>query len=199
MTAHRNAPPLKLGIMASGAGSNFEAIAHAIDQTHLNAHIEVLIYNNPTAGVATRAQQRNIPAVLLNHREFDSREALDQAIVATLKQHQVDWVIMAGWMRCVTQVLLEAFSDHVLNIHPSLLPSFPGLHAVEQALETGVTITGCTVHHVVLAVDSGPIVMQAAVPVFPTDTPETLHSRIHDQEHMIYPSAIILAATSQHA
>ena len=196
METHFNAPPLRLGIMASGSGSNFEAIAQAIDNKQLNAQIQVVIYNNPGAGVFERTKRWHTPAVLLNHREFDSREALDREIVRTLQQHHVDWVIMAGWMRCVTQVLLEAFPNRVLNIHPSLLPSFPGLHAVRQALEAGVTVAGCTVHHVVLAVDSGPIVMQAAVPVFSNDTEESLHNRIHAQEHAIYPVAIALAAVS---
>ncbi|NEP46984.1 MAG: phosphoribosylglycinamide formyltransferase [Okeania sp. SIO2H7] len=196
MEAHFSAPPLRLGIMASGSGSNFEAIAQAIAQKQLNAQIQVVIYNNPGAGVSERAKKWGISAALLNHRAFDSREALDQEIVSTLQEYHVDWVIMAGWMRCVTQVLLDAFPERVLNIHPSLLPSFPGLHAVKQALDAGVTLAGCTVHHVVLAVDSGPIVMQAAVPVLPNDTEESLHNRIHTQEHAIYPMAIALAAAS---
>ena len=197
METHFNAPALRLGIMASGSGSNFEAIAQAIDQQKLNAHIQVVIYNNPGAGVSERAKRWGVPAILLNHREFESREALDQEIVTTLQHHQADWVIMAGWMRCVTEVLIDAFPKRVLNIHPSLLPSFPGLHAVQQALDAGVMLAGCTVHHVVLAVDSGPIVMQAAVPVLPDDTEETLHNRIHIQEHAIYPMAIALAAAAE--
>jgi len=186
--------PLRLGVLASGAGGNFAAIAQAIASQSLNAEIKVVVYNNPQAGVATKAAQWNIPAVLLDHRQFETREALDQAIIAAMLDYQVDWIIMAGWMRCVTVVLIEAFPQRILNIHPSLLPSFPGLHAVKQALDAGVTITGCTVHHVVPAVDSGPIIMQAAVPVMPNDTEKTLHERIHAQEHIIYPRAIILAA-----
>lgn len=196
MKTHFNGPSLRLGIMASGTGSNFEAIAQAIAQKQLKAQIQVVIYNNPGAGIVERAERWRVPTVLLNHREWESREALDKEIVTTLQHHQVDWVIMAGWMRCVTQVLLNSFPKRVLNIHPSLLPSFPGLHAVKQALDAGVMLTGCTVHHVVLAVDSGPILMQAAVPVLPNDTEETLHNRIHVQEHAIYPMAIALAASS---
>ncbi len=187
-------PPLKLGVLASGNGSNFEAIAEAIENRQLNAQIDVVIYNNPDARVAERAARRQVPAVLLNHREFKRREALDQAIATTLTHHGVAWVIMAGWMRCVTNELIQAFPNRILNIHPSLLPSFPGLHAVEQALSAGVKITGCTVHHVVLEVDSGPIIAQAAVPVLSGDTPETLQQRIHQQEHRLYPRAIALAA-----
>ncbi len=189
--------PLKLGVMASGSGSNFAAIAQAIADQQLNAHSQVLIYNNADAKAAARAEQWGIPSVLLNHREFESREALDTAIVATLQQHDVEWVIMAGWMRIVTPVLINAFPKHILNIHPSLLPSFKGNRAVEQALAAGVKITGCTVHLVVPEVDSGDIIMQAAVPVLPGDTLATLHDRIHTQEHRIFPQAIALAAQTQ--
>lgn len=186
--------PLKLGVMASGSGSNMEAIARAIADGQLNANIQTLIYNNPDAGVVDRANRLGIPAVLLNHREFESREALDRKIIQTLQQYQVEWVIMAGWMRRVTQVLIDAFPQRILNIHPSLLPSFPGVRAVEQALAAGVKLSGCTVHFVELAVDSGPIVIQAGVPVLPDDTPKTLQARIQVQEHRIFPAAIALAA-----
>lgn len=191
--AHWEGAPVSLGVMASGSGSNFEAIAQAIDQQWLNAQIRVLVYNNPDAKAAARAERWGVPVVLLNHRDFDSREALDQAIVTTMQQHQVDWVMMAGWMRRVTQVLIDAFPQRMLNIHPSLLPSFPGIRAIEQALAARVAITGCTVHQVSLQVDSGPIVMQAAVPIWPDDTAETLHQRVQVQEHRLFPAAIALA------
>ena len=186
--------PLKLGIMASGSGTNFEALAQAIQDKQLNAQIPVLIYNNPEAKVKLRAQRWGVPAVLLNHRKFKRREDLDREIVQVLQQYQVEWVVMAGWMRVVTQVLLNAFPNKVINIHPSLLPSFRGIRAVEQALEAGVKITGCTVHIASLEVDSGTILLQAAVPVLEDDTPETLHARIQVQEHRIFPQAIALAA-----
>ncbi len=186
--------PLKLGVMASGSGSNFEAIAQAIADRQLNAKIHVLIYNNPDAKAATRAARWHIPAVLLNHRDFASREALDEAIVQALHDHDVEWVIMAGWMRIVTDVLIDAFCDRVINIHPSLLPSFKGSHAIQQAFAAGVKITGCTVHLVRLEVDSGTILMQAAVPILPNDTVETLQARIQMQEHRIFPQAIAIAA-----
>jgi phosphoribosylglycinamide formyltransferase-1 len=188
-------PPLRLGVMASGSGSNFEAIAQSIASQSLNAQIQVLVYNNPGAKAAARAERWDVPAVLLNHREFASREELDREIVQTLHQYSVEWVVMAGWMRIVTPVLIHAFPNRILNIHPSLLPSFKGNRAIEQALEAGVKITGCTVHLVVPEVDSGAIIMQAAVPVLPDDTVETLHDRIHIQEHRIFPQAIALAAT----
>lgn len=189
--------PLKLGIMASGSGSNFEAIAQAIANEKLNAQIQVLVYNNPLAKAPIRAANRGVEAVLLNHRDYTSREAFDQQIVKTLQQYDVDWVIMAGWMRLVTPVLIDAFTDKIINIHPSLLPSFKGINAVEQALASGVKITGCTVHLVCLEVDSGPILIQAAVPILPDDTSETLHARIQIQEHRILPQAIALAAARE--
>ena len=185
---------LKLGILASGSGSNFEGIAQAIATRELNAQIQVVIYNNPKAKVRERAERLKIPAILLNHRDYSSREALDQAIVKIFNQFSVEWIIMAGWMRIVTSVLLEAFPDRVLNIHPSLLPSFRGVRAVEQALAAGVKLTGCTVHLARLDVDSGPILIQAAVPILPNDTPASLHARIQVQEHKIFPQGIALAA-----
>lgn len=188
-------PPLRLGILASGNGSNMAAIADAITHQTLQATIQVVIYNNPGAKVAERAQAAGIPAVLLDHRTFASREALDEALIATLNAHQVSWVIMAGWMRRVTQVLIEGFPGRILNIHPSVLPSFPGIRAVEQAIAAGVQVAGCTVHHVELAVDSGPMIMQAVVPVMAGDTVETLQHRIQVEEHRIYPAAIAIAAT----
>lgn len=188
------AQPLRLGVMASGTGSNFEAIAAKIVAGELAAEIPVLIYNNPEALVRAKAEARGIPAILHNHRLSPSREALDEAIVATLREYRVDCVVMAGWMRVVTPVLLAAFPEMVLNIHPSLLPSFKGLHAVEQALAAGVKIAGCTVHRVIPAVDSGEILIQAAVPVLPGDDAASLQARIHAQEHRIYPQAIALVA-----
>jgi phosphoribosylglycinamide formyltransferase-1 len=186
--------PPKLGFMASGSGTNFAAIAESIQNNELNAKIEVLIYNNPKAKVQEQAEKYQVPKILINHRDFASREALDEAIVATFKEYGVEWVIMAGWMRIITPVLLNAFAERVINIHPSLLPSFRGIRAIEQALAAGVKVTGCTVHFASLEVDSGPIIAQAVVPVLPNDTPETLHARIQIQEHKIFPMAIAIAA-----
>lgn len=189
--------PVKLGILASGDGSNFEAVVQAIQTGQLNAKIEVLIYNNPDAYVAKRAEHGNIPAVLLNHRDYKKREDLDREIVTKLQEHNVEIVVMAGWMRIVTQVLIDAFPDKIINIHPSLLPSFKGSRAIEQALASGVKITGCTVHLVSLEVDSGKILMQAAVPILPDDTLDSLHSRIQAEEHKILPAAIAIAIGTQ--
>jgi phosphoribosylglycinamide formyltransferase-1 len=188
--------PILLGVLASGNGSNLEAIANAINNGELNARITVLIYNNPDAFCATRAERLGIPAVLLDHRLYKNREDLDAAIIEVLRQHSVELAIMAGWMRVITQVLLDAFPHRVLNIHPSLLPSFPGIHAAEQALKYGVKIAGCTVHIVSLEVDSGPILLQASVPVLDDDTPDSLQQRIQVQEHIIYPKAIAAYAAT---
>ena len=191
-----NSPPLQLGVMASGSGTNFEAIAKAIANKEIDAEIKVLIYNNPQAQAKERAERYNIPAVSIDHRQYKSRENLDRQIVKTLHSYGVDWVIMAGWMRIITQVLLDAYPERVINIHPSLLPSFKGIKAIEQALAARVKITGCTVHLVSLEVDSGAIIMQAAVPILPEDNLETLHKRIQIQEHNIFPKAIALAAAN---
>lgn len=190
----KKSSPLQLGLMASGSGTNFEAVAKEIAKGELNAEIQVLIYNNPNAKVKERAEKYNIPTVFIDHREYQSRENLDREIVAVLKAYGVDWVVMAGWMRIITQVLLDGYPNRVINIHPSLLPSFKGIRAIKQALSAKVKITGCTVHLVSLEVDSGEIIMQAAVPVLPNDTLDTLHARIQQQEHNILPQAIAIAA-----
>jgi phosphoribosylglycinamide formyltransferase 1 len=193
-TAPMARPPLILGIMASGSGSNFEAVAQAIESGHLDAKIAVLVHNQPQIKAIERAQSRGIPTVFLDHRAYPSRAELDRAIVSTFKAHQVECVVMAGWMRVITQVLIDAFPNRLINIHPSLLPSFPGIKAIEQALAAGVKITGCTVHLVSLEVDSGPILVQAAVPILADDSAETLHARVQAQEHQILPQAIAAIA-----
>jgi phosphoribosylglycinamide formyltransferase 1 len=186
--------PLQLGVMASGSGTNFAAVAKAIADGQLDAQIKVLIYNNSQAKVKERAEKYNIPAILVDHRQYKSREELDRQIVEILQSYGVDWVIMAGWMRIITQILLDGYPNRVINIHPSLLPSFKGIRAIEQALAARVKITGCTVHLVSLEVDSGEIIMQAAVPILSDDNLATLHQRIQIQEHNILPKAIAIAA-----
>ncbi|MEM6612444.1 MAG: phosphoribosylglycinamide formyltransferase [Cyanobacteria bacterium P01_C01_bin.72] len=185
--------PIQLGIMASGNGTNFAAVAEAIAAGKLNGEIRVVIYNNPDAKVKEKAQQYNIPIVFIDHRQYSTRENFDHEIVSVLQAYGVDWVVMAGWMRITTQVLLDSYRDRIINIHPSLLPSFKGIRAIEQALAAKVKITGCTAHLVSLEVDSGEIIMQAAVPILPDDTLDTLHARIQVQEHHILPQAIAIA------
>lgn len=190
-------PPLILGIMASGSGSNFAAVAQSIASGKLHAKIAVLIHNKSDIQAIDRARDLDIPTVFLDHREYPTRAALDRAIVSTFRAYQVECVVMAGWMRTITQVLIDAFPERLINIHPSLLPSFRGLHAIEQALSAKVKITGCTVHLVSLEVDAGTILVQAAVPVLPDDTATTLHARVQIQEHLILPQAIDILARSR--
>ena len=185
---------LRLGVLASGSGSNFEALVQACRSGELRASVDLLVVNNPGCGAQVRAQRLEIPCAVHDHRQFNSREALDQALMESFRSAGVDLVVMAGWMRIVTQQLIDAYRDRLVNIHPSLLPSFRGARAIEQALEAGVTITGCTAHLVSLAVDTGPILVQAAVPVFEGDSAESLAERIHRQEHRILPQAVQLAA-----
>lgn len=185
----------RFAVLASGSGSNFEAICEAAADGRAPAKICGLVYNNPDARVADRAARLGVPATLVNHRDFDSREGFDAAVVEALRAFDIDWVAMAGWMRIATPVLLEAFPDRILNIHPSLLPAFRGLHAIEQAVAAGVRITGCTVHIVRPAVDDGPIIAQAAVPILPGENLATITERVHAAEHQLYPRAIAHVVT----
>jgi phosphoribosylglycinamide formyltransferase-1 len=150
--------------MASGSGSNFEAVARAIASQQLNAQIQVLIYNNPGIKAVARAEKWGFRLYCSITETTSAAKIWTQNCRSLLRQYEVEWVVMAGWMRVVTPVLIDAFPDRIINIHPSLLPSFKGVRAVEQALEAGVKIAGCTVHLVRLEVDSGPILLQAAVP-----------------------------------
>ena len=183
--------PLRLAVMASGNGSNFEALAAACGQT-LDACVELLVVNNEGCGAQARAERLGILCQTVDHRGYTTREDLDHALVARFRDAGVDGVVMAGWMRIVTPVLIRAFEGRLINLHPSLLPSFRGLDAVGQALAAGVSITGCTAHLVTRDVDTGPVIAQAAVPVLAGDTHESLASRIHRQEHRLLPWAVAL-------
>lgn len=186
--------PVRLGLMASGNGSNFEAVVQACRQGALRAEVALLVVNRADCGARQRAERLMIPWQLLDHRRFASRESLDQALVTAFRSAAIDLVVMAGWMRIVTPLLIDAFPDRLLNIHPSLLPSFRGVDAIGQALAAGVRLTGCTAHLVRPEVDSGPVLVQAAVPVLADDDHDSLAARIHRQEHRILPLAIALAA-----
>jgi len=180
--------------MASGNGSNFEALVQACRSGSLAAEVVLLLVNNPGCPAQARAARLAIPCTLVDHRGFASREALDAALVAALGAAQVDLVVMAGWMRVVTAHLIAAYPERLVNIHPSLLPSFRGLDGVGQALAAGVTLAGCTAHLVSEQVDAGLILAQAAVPVLASDDRESLAARILAQEHQILPLAVMLAA-----
>jgi phosphoribosylglycinamide formyltransferase-1 len=179
----------KLGILISGRGSNFEAIADSIDAGRLDAEIAVVISNRPEARGLEIARSRGITAVCLPSKGLD-REVYDRSVAAELKKHAVDLVCLAGFMRLLSAYFVREFPLRVLNIHPSLLPAFPGLEAQHQALEHGVRVSGCTVHFVDEFLDAGPIVVQRTVPVLDEDTADTLAARILDQEHQAYTEAI---------
>lgn len=170
----------------SGSGSNLGAILAAIASGELDAEVAVVISNKPGVRALERAAEARVPSEVLSHRDHASREAYDRALVARLRAARVEWVVLAGFMRIVTSELLDAFPDRVLNIHPALLPAFPGVDAQAQALAYGVRITGCTVHLVDAGVDTGPILAQAAVPVLPDDDRERLAARILVEEHRLY-------------
>jgi phosphoribosylglycinamide formyltransferase-1 len=180
--------------MASGTGSNFEALTLACRAGRPPAEVVLLVVNNAGCGAEERARRLEVPCRLLDHRRQPSREALDDALIEAFRQAAVDLVVMAGWMRIVTPRLVAAFPERLLNIHPSLLPSFRGIDAVGQALAAGVTLTGCTAHLVNEEVDAGRILVQAAVPVLPGDDRASLAARIQRQEHRILPLAVALAA-----
>jgi len=183
----------KIGVLLSGRGSNFKAIYNAIRTGKIrNAFISQVISNNSEAPGLLFARQEGINALYVNPADFHDRQAYDESIVNILKQSEVDVVCLAGYMRILSSDFVEAFKDRILNIHPSLLPSFPGLNAQKQALEYGVKITGCTVHFVDKKVDHGPIILQKAVEVMDNDTVESLSARILKREHEIYPEAVKL-------
>jgi phosphoribosylglycinamide formyltransferase-1 len=177
---------LALGVLVSGNGTNLQAILDAIGQGSLDAAVRVVISNQPGANALNRARAAGVPALSIPHREFPSREAFDAAVVDALRAHGVEWVVLAGFMRLLTSGFLQAFPDRVLNIHPSLLPAFPGAHAIKDALEYGVRVTGCTVHLVDDGIDTGPILAQRAVPVLETDDESSLAERMHRAEHELY-------------
>lgn len=165
---------VKVGVLVSGSGTNLQSIIDRIEEGKLAAEITCVISNNTGAFALERARRHNIPALHLDHRLYSSREAYDNALVETLREFQVELVVLAGFMRIITPVLIDSYPNAIMNIHPALLPAFPGLHAQKQALDYGVKFSGCTVHFVDAGTDTGPIIIQASVPVLDDDTEETL-------------------------
>ncbi len=180
----------RLGVLISGRGSNLQAIIDAIAAGRLAAEIAVVISNRPGAPGLERARREGIETAVLDHTAYGSREAYDRELAAALRRHDVALVCLAGFMRLLGPAFVSAFRGRILNVHPSLLPAFPGLHGQDQAWRHGVKVAGATVHIVTAELDAGPIVRQAAVPVHDDDTPETLSARILAEEHRIYPEAI---------
>lgn len=191
---NRNFIKTRLGVLISGSGTNLQAIIDRCAAGELQAEVVCVISNKADAFGLQRAGNHGIEAIHLNHREFSGRAEYDAALVEILTQHRVDLVILAGFMRIVTPVLLDAFPNRVMNIHPALLPAFPGLDAQKQTLEYGAKVSGCTVHFVDAGTDTGPIILQSTVPVLEDDTAESLAERIHFEEHKLYPAAIQLFA-----
>jgi phosphoribosylglycinamide formyltransferase-1 len=182
----------RLGVLLSGRGSNLQAIIDAIAEQRLDATIAVVVSNEENAGGLERARRVGIETLTLSHRGWPSRDDYDRAVVSELRKRNVGLVCLAGFMRKVGAPLIDAFPNAVLNIHPSLLPSFPGLHAQQQAIDHGVKTSGVTVHFVTADLDAGPIIVQRNVPVRDDDTDETLAARILVEEHRAYPEAIAL-------
>lgn len=190
--------PLRVAVLASGRGSNLQAIIDAIEAGQVQARIVAVISNKKEAVALERARKHGIKDLFVDPKPFsgrpDSREAYDRSLLEVLQQHEAELVLLAGYMKIVTTVLVNAYANRMMNIHPSLLPSFPGLDVQKKAIDWGCKLAGCTVHFVTEGVDEGPIIIQAAVPILDADTPETLAARILVQEHKIYPRAVQLFA-----
>jgi len=181
---------LKLGVLISGSGSNLQSIINHIENGSLKAVIKIVISNTPDAFGIERAKKHGIEVKILNHQDFKNRDAFDTEMIRVLREAEVDLVVLAGFMRLLTPAFLQSFPQKVINIHPALLPSFPGIHVQKKALDYGVKFSGCTVHFVDEGVDTGPIIIQAVVPIQDDDTEEILAARILKEEHRIYPQAI---------
>jgi phosphoribosylglycinamide formyltransferase-1 len=194
--------PLPLGVLGSGKGSNFRAIFEAIARGELNAEVRIVLSDVEHAGILAYARERGLRAEFIPPGRFKTKlePAAEQRVVELLREAGVEWVVLAGYMRMIKAPLLEAFAGRILNIHPSLLPAFPGLEAWKQALAAGVAETGCTVHYVDAGMDTGAIIAQSRVPILPGDTAETLHARIQAAEHRLYPAVLAtLAGTMERA
>jgi len=189
---------LAVGVLISGSGTNLQAILDAASRDELGgARVAVVVSNRADAYGLERARRAGVPTAVVDHKAYAGREPFEDALLAALRAHGVELVALAGFMRLLTPHFLREFPDRVLNIHPALLPSFPGTHAHRQALEYGVRITGCTVHFVDEGTDTGPIIAQAAVPVLAGDTEEILGQRVLQEEHRIYPYVLRLIATGR--
>ena len=185
---------LPIAVLVSGSGSNLQAIIDACESGKISGEIKVVISNNPDAFALTRCKKHKLKSAVYNHKDFPSKDAFEKEIIKVIEENGAGLVCLAGFMRVLSDNFVKHFSGKLLNIHPALLPSFPGLHGQKQALDYGVRYSGCTVHFVDATVDGGPIILQSVVPVEPNDTEETLAARILKEEHKIYPQAIQLFA-----
>lgn len=185
---------IKIGVLASGRGSNFQSIIDAVERGYIDGEIRVLITDNPEAYAIQRAEKHGIESLVMKPGDWENRDAYYQAVAAELGKREVDLVVLAGFMRIVGKPLIDAYPMRIMNIHPAILPSFPGLHGQAQAADYGVKVSGCTVHFVDEGMDTGPVIIQAVVPAYHDDTEESLAERILRQEHRIFPYAIKLFA-----
>ena len=185
---------MNFAVLASGRGGNLHAIIKAIKAGKIKAHLKVVISDKKDAYALEHAREAKIPDVYMNPKDFTDRESYDKAIVERLHEFKIDFVVLAGYMRLVSDYFIQQYPDKILNIHPSLLPEFKGMHAIKTAFDSGITVTGATVHIVVREMDSGPIILQEQVRVDAKDTLESLEEKIHQAEHRIYPQAIDLFA-----
>ena len=185
---------LKLGVMISGSGTNLQAIIDACAEADYPAEIKVVISNRPEAKGLDRAEKAGIKAVCIDHKEYETRESFEDAVHASLKEHKVELVCLAGFMRILNAEFVNRWRDKMINIHPSLLPSYKGLHTHARAIEDGVRFGGCTIHYVRPEMDNGPILMQAAIPIDQSETPESLAAKTLTYEHKMYPAAIRMIA-----
>jgi phosphoribosylglycinamide formyltransferase-1 len=188
----RGCGKVNLAVLASGQGSNLQAIIEAVERGEIHGRVRAVISDVKEAYALERARRHNIEAIYLNPQDFPGRKAFNEAIAALLEERAIDLVVLAGYMRLLSPAVIDRFRGRIMNIHPSLLPAFPGLEGVKQALDYGVKVSGCTVHFVDEGLDTGPIILQEAVPVYDDDTVESLHERIHKVEHRLYPRAIQL-------
>ncbi len=182
--------PLSIAILASGSGSNAQAIFDQIAAGRLDARVCLVVSNKPQAKVLERAKNFGVPTLELDHKAFTSREDFDLALVSAMQSYQIDLVVLAGYMRILTPCFLDVFAGKVINVHPALLPSFPGAHGAQDACTWGVKVSGCTVHFVDEKVDNGPIIAQAVVPVLEGDDASSLQQRIQKMEHRLYPQVL---------
>jgi phosphoribosylglycinamide formyltransferase-1 len=188
---------LKIGVLVSGNGSNLQAIIDRIRDGKLDASVEIVVSDNEHAYAVERARHSNIPVQTVDYKSYPKREAAEAYIVKMLHQYNVDLIVLAGYMKLMTKKFINAFPLKIMNIHPALLPAFPGINVIQKAIDYGVKFTGCTVHFIDEGTDTGPIIIQAVVPVMDNDTEETLANRIHEKEHTIYPIAIQLFAENR--
>lgn len=186
----RQSPSPGIVVLISGSGTNLQALIDAVANGDIHGEIRGVISNRPEVAGLERARRAGIPARVINHQDFSDRDTFDQALMAAIDQHQPDLVVLAGFMRVLTPAFVGHYEGRLINIHPSLLPDFRGLHTHERALEAGVQLHGCSIHFVNTELDGGPVILQASVPVLPDDTPQTLAARVQQQEHRAYPRVI---------